>query len=101
MTVGLKQAILEVVPDYPQKYFESWFRDTYRYTQGIGGTGARPGTQYVLGFLDTCKELNLDIDLCIESTKNWRHNEIRRQAINKLVNSKLNKIILLSIRVNY
>ena len=82
MTEGLKLAILEVVPDYPQKYFESWFRDTHKYTQGIGGTGAGPGTEYVLGYLDTCKELNLDIDLCIEATKKWRKNETRKQAIN-------------------
>jgi len=82
MTEGLKQTILEVAPNYPQKYFEPWFKHTHNYTKGIGGTDAGPGTDYVLGFLDTCKELNLDISLCIQSTKKWRKNEKRTQAIN-------------------
>ena len=30
MTEGLKQAILEIAPNYPQKYFESWFKRTHQ-----------------------------------------------------------------------
>ena len=83
MTEGLKQAILEVAPSYPQKYFESWFKHTHNYTKGFTDTGAGPGTNYILGFLDTVKELNLDISLCIEATKGWRKNDKREQAINE------------------
>ena len=81
MTEGLKQVILEVVPDYPQIYFESWFKRTHNYSKGIGGTEAGPGTDYVLGFLDACKELNFDISLAIEATKKWRKNNKRELAI--------------------
>ncbi len=81
MTEGLKQAILEVAPNYPQKYFESWFKRTQNYIKGIGGTEAGPGSDYMLGFLDTCKELNLDISLAIEATKKWRGNDKRERAI--------------------
>ncbi len=82
MTEGLRQAILEIAPNYPQKYFESWFKLAYNYTKGLTDTGAGPGTDYILGFLDTVKELNLDITLCIQATKEWRKNNKREQAIN-------------------
>ena len=29
MTEGLKQAILEVAPEFPEKYFEAWFREAH------------------------------------------------------------------------
>ena len=83
MTDGLKQAILEIAPNYPQKYFESWFKRAHNYTKGIGGTEAGPGTDFMLGFLDTCKELNFDINLCIQASENWRKNHRREQAINE------------------
>jgi len=82
MTESLKQAILEIAPNYPQKYFEPWFKLAYNYTKGLTDTGSGPGTDYILGFLDTVKELNLDITLCIQATKGWRKNNKREQAIN-------------------
>ncbi len=81
MTEGLKQSILEIAPEYPQKYFESWFKHTHDYTRGKKNSDAGPGTNYVLGFLDTVKELNLNINLCIEATTDWRKNDKREQAI--------------------
>ena len=81
MTEGLKQAILEIVPDYPQKYFNAWFKESHLWVKGIPNTSAGPGTQYFLGFLDTVKEMNLDIKLAIEATTKWRKNDTREQAI--------------------
>ena len=81
MTEGLKQAILKVAPNYPQKYFEIWFQHTHNHTKGIGGTDAGPGSDYMLGLLDTCKELSLDINLVLQATKRWRQNAKREQAI--------------------
>ena len=81
MTEDLKQAILEIAPKYPQKYLNTWFKESHLWIKGIPNTSAGPGTDYFLGFLDTVKELDLDINLAIEATKKWRQNSRREKAI--------------------
>ena len=81
MTEGLKKAILNVAPEYPEKYFNAWFKESHQWVKGISNTSAGPGTDYFLGFLDTVKDLNLDITLAVEATKKWRQNDRREQAI--------------------
>lgn len=81
MTTEVETEILKVAPDYPQKYFQSWFKHTHDYTNGVQYTDKGPGTDYVLGFLDTVKELGLDINLCIQATEKWQPNIKRTKAI--------------------
>jgi len=81
MSEGLKQAILEVAPEFPEKYFDAWFREAHLWVKGVPNTSAGPGTDYFLGFLDTAKELNYDISLIVNATKKWRSNIKRENAI--------------------
>ena len=91
MTEGLKQEILKIAPDYPQKYFQHWFKNTHNYAKGIGGTEAGPGTNFMLGFLDAAKELDLDINLCTQAAESWRKNGKRKKAIKNWVDENTNQ----------
>jgi hypothetical protein len=81
-TDGLLKAILDVAPDYPKEYLVPWFNNAHRWTLGTPDSGAGPGTDYMLGYLDAAKELDYDISLVIQATKNWRPNKKRENAIN-------------------
>ena len=80
-TDGLLEAIKEVKFDYPDKYFNPWFRNSHQWTKGIQDSGAGPGTDYLLGYLDAAKEMGFDINLIVEATKKWRTNKKRERAI--------------------
>ncbi len=82
-TEDLLLAIKEVKFDYPDKYLNSWHKNAHKWIKGIQDSGAGPGTQYMLGYLDAIKELGYDINLVVEATKKWRNNDTRINAINK------------------
>ncbi len=81
-TKALLLAIKEVKFDYPDKYLNSWHKNAHKWIKGIQDSGAGPGTQYMLGYLDAVKELGYDINLVVEATKKWRNNDTRTNAIN-------------------
>ena len=82
-TQGLLQAIKEVKFDYPDEYLNPWFKNAHQWTKGKQDSGAGPGTQYMLGYLDAVKEMGYDISLVVEATKKWRSNPARENAINE------------------
>ncbi len=77
----LLQAIKNIKSDYPDEYLNPWFKNAHQWTKGIQDSGAGPGTDYMLGYLDAAKEMGFNINLVIEATKNWRSNRRREQAI--------------------
>ena len=80
-TQGLLLAIKEVKFDYPEEYFNPWFRNAHQWIKGIQNSNAGPGTDYMLGYLDAAKEMGYDINLVVKATKKWRTNKKREQAI--------------------
>lgn len=76
------ERILLIKPDYPVYYLNSWFKNSYKWKNGLQDKGAGPGTEYMLGYLDAAKELEIDINLVINATKKWRTNKKREVAIN-------------------
>ena len=58
MTEDLKEAILNVDTDYPQKYFNAWFNESYQWEQGLRNTSAGSGTDYFIGYSEIAKELH-------------------------------------------
>ncbi len=80
-TQGLLLSIKEVKFDYPDKYLNSWHKNAHQWIKGIKDSGAGPGTQYMLGYLDASKEMGFDINLVVEATQGWRSNPTREQAI--------------------
>lgn len=82
-TQGLLQAIKEVKSDYPDKYLNPWFKNAHQWRKGKQDSGAGPGTQYMLGYLDAAKEKEYDISLVVEATKKWRSNFTRKNAIDE------------------
>lgn len=80
-TLGLLQAIKKVKPDYPNEYLKPWFKNAHQWRKGIQDSGAGPGTQYMLGYLDAAKEMGFDISLVVNATQSWRSNQTRKQAI--------------------
>jgi len=82
-THGLLLAIKEIKPDYPDEYLNSWHKNAHRWINGLQDSGAGPGTQYMLGYLDAAKEMGYDVDLVAKATENWRQNITRENAINE------------------
>ena len=79
-TQGLLDAIKEIKFDYPDKYLNPWFNNAHRWINGKQDSGAGPGTQYMLGYLDAVKEMGYDIHLVVESTKKWISNDTRKKC---------------------
>ena len=80
-TQGLLQAIKRVKFDYPDEYLNPWFKNAHQWTEGKQDSGAGPGTQYMLGYLDAAKEMGYDISLIVKATKKWKSNATRENAI--------------------